>query len=195
MKRYIKCTDSCETFDITVIFDVSRLVDSDIMSADDMGGILPIHDIDGVAYTHYVDFLMNVYLTLIDYFKVVEYEKSDKSYTSRYMWLYSKYDGKIAAKLLLRYRISDHPYKETHNKDAEQKWANNKAQQLKPPTKTQNQRVKIDGIVVNKDTFRTYDEALDAIEDWAIQKSAELAKKGGYYDDWVVEHEFDEDNP
>ncbi|MCR4861634.1 MAG: hypothetical protein K5884_03320 [Ruminococcus sp.] len=119
-------------------------------------------------------FVKRVALRLKPVFKTVHIEKSPPkdSLTSRYFWVYAKSeDGMVKVDFILRLRISDHLYPETHDADAEMTWVDDHAQLYKPDDKIGHQYAEIAEIVVQSEElgkgdgfFKTYSEAVKHID-------------------------------
>ena len=135
--------------------------------------------IDPVAFQEYEDFVENVLNLLVTYnMNVMELKPSPKSETSWYTWFYpTDADGSVKSKVIFKLRISDHfnhwiPKQGKSQKDAdrlmkqsEARYNQETANRYKlPETKSGNQRFKVMNVVVNNETFESYDEALDYVD-------------------------------
>lgn len=135
--------------------------------------------IDPVAFQEYEDFVENVLNLLVTYnMHVMELKPSPKSETSWYTWFYpTDSNGSVKSKVIFKLRISDHfnhwiPKQGKSQKDAdrlmkqsEARYNQETANRYKlPETKPGNQRFKVLNVVVNNETFESYDEALDYVD-------------------------------
>ena len=74
-------------------------------------------------------------------------------------------DGTLATKFIIRFRLSDHRYSDSHDEKAEKKFVDEKAQDYKKPADKIHQKWKLKGIIVNGDEFDSYWDAEEHIED------------------------------
>lgn len=162
---------------IDVCYDVP---DASIL-AEIVGGITPVmwdnKKIDEQALADYDAFVSNVYEILYTFFDIVNIEKSNRSETSWYFWLYAKNkDDKVATKVLIRLRLSDHELPDTHDEQAENEYIGREAEKYKRPKDKLRQRWKLKNIVVNNDTYSSYDDAEDAIDEYLEELSRHFTK-------------------
>lgn len=122
-------------------------VNSEYLAASNIEPVrLANKQIDPVAFQEYEDFVENVLNLLVTYnMNVMELKPSPKSETSWYTWFCPvALNGSVKSEVVFKLRISDR-YK-----------------LLK--TKSGNQRFKVMNVVVNNETFESYDEALDYVD-------------------------------
>lgn len=119
---------------------------------------------DQLAVDEYEDFVLNV-LEIFDYYDFIVIESRQSPYSNSYYFsLVCKGDeARKDYKYILYVRVSDHSLSK-YQIDSQNKYFGQHAQELKqPPTKSK-QRWRVKRITVNRDTYYSYDEALDAIE-------------------------------
>lgn len=126
---------------------------------------LPDGSEDILAIDEYEDFIVNL-LGVFDRcdFEIIEEHESPSSH-SYYCDLVKKDQVKNKNyKYILYVRISDHALnpEQEHN---QKKWFSDHAEIQKTPKSKSKQRWKLKRITVNKDTYFSYDEALDDIEE------------------------------
>lgn len=185
MKIYIRSSGTVEN-NLTgeYIIDVCYEVDFDMsIYASEESKIHPIKlpkgERDLQALADYNSFVTNVYGIISEYFDVVEIEESSKSDTSWYFWIYAKNDDDIiATKFLIRLRLSDHDYTQRHSAELEKAFVSKKAQEFKRPLEKKLQKWRIKEIVVNNETYHSYDEAEDAIDEELEEYSKKMFNKG-----------------
>lgn len=147
------------TYAIDICIETSNNIES--------GTILPIQDnkgrIDAQALADYEDFIMNALMLIQSYnTDIVEYNISSRSATSHYITFYFKDDeGKIKSKWLFHVRISDHNIE--HPLSSNDKYYRDLAAKHNQ-SKNVRQRLKVKQVIVNGETFDSYDSALDEIE-------------------------------
>lgn len=130
--------------------------------------IRPIGGHDGVpldekALAEYNDFILDVMMIFEDRgYETIEDSPSPMS-ESRYFTLYNKIDSTADnIKCLIFWRISDHKLPKDREVRQRRYYAN-KAEELKRPKSKSRQNYRLKEIIVNSDTFESYDAALDAI--------------------------------
>ena len=166
MKRVIREIDELNDsfriyrINVDVIFEPEVAVES--------GEILPIggegNKLDPEALTRYDEFVLNA-LAVFDAhdFEIIENHGSPYTH-SEYFSLVKKSDlENYNYKYILFIRISDHDIWD-RSKDLQKKYYSNLAETLKQPPTKASQVWKFKNIVVNKEHFDTYEEALDAID-------------------------------
>ena len=145
-------------------FDIEVNLISDVSAA-----IKPIRREDGstdsTALAEYQEFLINV-LSVIDEndFEVIEDTESPFSATSYYITTYKKSESTMdSIKCIIFIRISDHNLsEETHKQRVN--YYKSKADILKQPKSKKKQTWRFKNIVVNNETFDSYEDALDEID-------------------------------
>lgn len=135
-----------------------------------MATIPPIYDengkLDVAALSEFQEFAINV-VSVLDYneFEPIDMTESDYSETSFYYTAYKRDEStNTNIKCLIFLRISDHNLKSETEKQRKE-YYRNKADELKQPPWKQRQKWKFKSIVVNNETYNSYDEALEGLED------------------------------
>lgn len=130
--------------------------------------IKPLQHADGsddiLALEEYTDFLINV-LELFDAHDFVVIEERESPYSHSYYCALVKkdqYDAKNY-KYILYVRLSDHANK-LESKHSTRQYYHQKAQDQKQLVTKSKQTWRLKEITVNKDTFNSYDDALDYID-------------------------------
>lgn len=169
-----------KTYNIEVFYAVNfdtsiyAAIDSDIKPIK-----LPNGHKDQQALANYESFADNIYALLCEFFEIIDVDFSDKSDTSRYFYMFAKNpDGDIATKFVIRLRLSDHEYTERHSTAAERKYVENHVQEMKQPKSKKYQKWRLENIVVNNETFSSYFEAEDAIENEIELLGKQMYNKG-----------------
>ncbi len=185
MKIYIRSSElAINNLADKYIIDVCYEVDFDMgVYASEKSKIHPVKlpngERDLQALADYNSFVTNVYGIISEYFDIVEIEESTKSDTSWYFWIYAKNEnGEIATKFLIRLRLSDHEYTQRHSTELEKAFVDKKAQELKRPREKKLQKWRIREIIVNDETYHSYDEAEDAIDEELEAYSKKMYNKG-----------------
>ena len=169
MKIYIRTAEQRTAFLRSEnVIDVYYSVPDESVWSIISAGITPVAwgdgRVDEQALADYNDFVDNVYATLCAFFDAVDVEKSIKSDTSWCFGLCAKNkDGDIAARYIIRLRISDHDHPTRHREQDEKKYVEKQAQSYKKPADKKFQNWRIKSIIVNNEKFQSYDEVLDAI--------------------------------
>ena len=182
MKLYVRSSEDrikSEDYIIDVVYEVS--LDDEILAS--YSEIKPVYLKDGAideqALADYNAFIDTIYGCLCSRFDVVDIEESPKSKTSWYFWLYGKdEDGNVATKFIVRLRISDHEYAKHHNSRAEQKYVDNKAQDLKRAAMKKHQNWILKNIVVNGRNYFDYEDAEFDIFEKMDRLSDKLNREG-----------------
>lgn len=162
MKRVIKSSeDSFHTKIITYNVEVQLV--SEVEAA-----INPIQKEDGsidqAALAEYQEFLINVLAVLDEHeFEIIEDHESPRSETSYYISAFKKSESTSDnIKCVFFIRVSDHVL----NKDTNQlrsEYYKSEAERLKQPKSKKKQTWRLKNIVVNGDTFDSYDAAIEEI--------------------------------
>ena len=152
-------TVTCEFEYIGSDYPVAASSDSEIKPLLKVDGT-----VDQLALSEYEDFVIN----LLGVFDRADFEVIDERHSpyscSYYFDLVKKdQENKKDYKYILFIRISDHLLSKDREKYRND-WFNSRAQQLKEPKSKSKQVWKLKQIVVNKDTYYSYDEALDELE-------------------------------
>lgn len=130
--------------------------------------IKPLQNPDGsddiLALEEYTDFIINA-LGVFDTHDFVVLEERESPYSHSYYYALVKKDQYESAsyKYILYVRLSDHMNRK-ESKHATRQYYNEKAQEQKQPKTKSKQVWRLKEITINKDTFNSYDEALDYID-------------------------------
>lgn len=172
MKKYIRNSNQDQPVDefkdlvrifrftIDVIYEESNLISA--------SSIEPLRDDKGVynevALNEYNSFLINA-LGIFDYHDFDVIEEHDSPYSESYYAALVKKDQveKADYKYILFVRLSDHDIRKEAKK-GRTRFHNDEAERLKQPTSKTKQLWKFKEIVVNKNTFDSYEAALDYID-------------------------------
>lgn len=166
-------------YEIDVLYDVPFDVSVFAAESEINPVYLPDGTIDEQALADYNDFVDNLYTCLCSCFDVADIEEGTRSKTSWYFYLYGKNkEGKVATKFLVRLRVSDHEYSERHVKHSENHYVDYQAQDLKRPQTKKVQKRKLYSVIVNHETYGSYDDALDDMYDKMELLSDQLNNKG-----------------
>lgn len=173
MKRMIRTVAEPEVIGIRV--DVYYAAETEDIVATD---VHPIQDaeghIDPQALADYHAFIQNAW-NVIEYYGFEMFKmKTSKSApgTSKYAWVaHATEVGKNDTPLIVRLRISDHEQHFADEHLAKIKRHNKEeAEELKRPESKQKQRFFVEDIIVNNERYKTYEDALNAIDkivhDW-----------------------------
>ena len=130
--------------------------------------MLPDGSEDTLAVEEYEDFVINL-LGVFDRcdFEVIEERESPYSHSYYYDLVKKDQFNKKDYKYILYIRVSDHELG-PERKQNQRKWFSDHAEAQKTPKSKSKQRWKLKRLTVNKDTYYSYDEALDDIEDRLI---------------------------
>lgn len=126
--------------------------------------MLPDGTYDKLAVNEYEDFVINL-LGVFDRcdFEVIEERKSPYSFSYYFDLVKKDQANKKDYKYILFVRVSDHEL--TEQKKSNQKdWLNDRAESLKQPETKSKQVWRLKRLLVNKDTYFSYEEALEDIE-------------------------------
>ena len=122
--------------------------------------------LQGIAKAEYDEFLINI-MEVMDAcgFEILDEHQSDRvGSDSAYFTIYKKSESsETDIKCLVFIRISDHDMNEETNRQRKQ-YHEMLAEKYKQPRTKVKQRWKFRNIIVNNETFSSYDEALDDIE-------------------------------
>ena len=141
------------------------------------------------AYADYVNFLE----TIEEIFDLYDFNITfapTSSKTSRYIWT-TRNDEILADNVpcFIRLRVSDHvqSFSERGDKLAGQK-DKDFAEKIKRPASKSKQRYKLKELIVNKDSYSTYEEALNVFEtmirEWLSDKGVDVESQFGPMDPW-----------
>ena len=130
--------------------------------------ILPLQNPDGsydeLALSDYEDFIIEVLELFYHHGLDVLEERESPFSKSAYYSLVRTEDMKNADyKFILFIRLSDHENRQK-TRTQKMKFYDEHAQELKQPSSKRHQLWKLKEITVNRQTFNTYEEALDAID-------------------------------
>jgi len=126
--------------------------------------MLPDGTYDQIALDEYEDFVVNV-LGVFDRcgFEVIEERQSPQSKSYYFDLVKSEQENKKDYKYILYIRLSDHPLSKLSARRQDEWFASHAEEQKQPATKSK-QKWKVKRITVNKDTYYSYDDALEDIE-------------------------------
>ena len=173
---------SSETLDINISVSIQSTMN---IAASDVTPILdPNNNVDEQAKADYDSFVDTVF-QIIEYygFQCIK-KRSSESYpfTSRYTWI--AHDSEIEnadVPMYIRLRISNHAQDINNTDEYERVKQREKkeSQEIKLPATKRRQRYKIKNIIVNSESFSTYEEALNAVEsmvhDWLKDKGVDTS--------------------
>lgn len=126
--------------------------------------VLPDGTIDQLALDEYEDFIVNL-LGVFDRcdFEVIEERESPFSFSHYFDLVKSDDITNKDYKYILYIRVSDHEL-EKGRLSVQREWYADHAETQKQPATKSKQKWKLKRLTVNKDTYFSYDEALDDIE-------------------------------
>ncbi len=126
--------------------------------------ILPNGEVDLLALEEYEDFVINL-IGVFDRqnFEVIEERESPYSHSYYFDLVKKDQLDKKQYKYILYIRVSDHELSKERI-DIQRKWFADHAESQKIPKSKSKQKWKLKRLTVNKDTYYSYDEALDDIE-------------------------------
>lgn len=155
MSKQYELYDEYDEFkNLTRIYRVTITIDLEMCNPI-AASIKPLEHADGsedtLAMDEYTDFIINT-LVLFDVHDFVVLEERESPYSHSYYCTLVKKDdyGSADYKYILYIRLSDHN--------------NRKTQEQKQPKTKSKQTWRLKEITVNKDTFNSYDDALDYID-------------------------------
>lgn len=127
--------------------------------------MLPDGSIDQLALSDYEEFVVNL-LGVFERtdFEVIEDRQSPYSHSYYFDLVKKDQLNKKDFKYILFIRVSDHALSGIRVKQ-QKEWFDAHAQELKQPKHRSKQRWILKYLTVNKDTYFSYDEALDDLED------------------------------
>lgn len=125
---------------------------------------LPDGSFDILAVNEYEDFVINL-LEVFDQcdFEVVNEQKSPEFYSYYFDLVKKDQFNRKDYKYILFIRISDHELSE-ERVSKQREWYSNRAEQIKQPKSKSKQQWKLKRLTINKDTYYSYDDALEDIE-------------------------------
>lgn len=154
----------------TVTVEMEYVADNQpIAAANNQSSIQPLMLPDGSwdqrALDEYEDFVVNV-LEIFEYydFSIIESRESPYSQSKYYALVKKGDEDRKDYKYILYVRVSDHDLDRSRTR-RQKEWFDEHAQQQKQPSTKSKQRWKLKRITVNKDTYFSYDEALDDLEE------------------------------
>ena len=121
--------------------------------------------IDQAAFAEYEEFIINVFSILDEVgYDVIEEHESSKSKISYYLSSYKKSESnKSDIKCIIFIRISDHQLREA-SKKSRTNYYKQLADDMKQPKYKSKQVWRFKNIVVNGDTFESYEDALEFLK-------------------------------
>lgn len=146
---------------INVVVDLVKISD---IAAD----IRPLYDENGnedtLAIEEYTDFIINA-LGVFDShdFEILDEHTSNKSDSYYYTLVKKDQVENMRYKYILFVRLSDHANRK-ESESAKKTYYAHRADELKQPATKSKQTWRLKEVTVNKDTFNSYDEALDYID-------------------------------
>lgn len=209
MKLYIRSSNTKNPLTFRIYVDVYLSNPNRIAATVDYDKFDPVSNADGTvnpkALRGWELFVQRVALQLSPIFKTVNIDRSpvERSLTSRYFWVYGRNDdGTINAEILLRLRISDHDYLESHDPQSEFDPVSRLGQALKPPDKIKGQNIEVAEITVQSEqlgvdnSYDTYTKAVKAIDSMARQIKEEYLDDrylngGEPQDDWGEDFKYE----
>ena len=130
--------------------------------------ILPLNRSDGsvdeLALSEYEEFIINALEVFDEHdFELIEEAESNRSKSMYFSFVKKDDYTNQSYKYILFVRISDHAINSGH-KGMRKDYYKNKAEEMKRPQTKGKQTWRFKEIIVNKSTFGSYDDALDAID-------------------------------
>lgn len=153
----------------TVTVELTYVGNPSIMSSFNAATVRPFTKPDGsvdeLAVADYTDFVINL-LGVFDRsdFEVIEERESPYSHSFYFDLVKKDQAANKDYKYVLYIRVSDHPLDKA-KASSQRKWFASHANEQKQPKTKSKQVWKLHNIIVNQDTYNTYDEALDATEE------------------------------
>ena len=167
MKRMVRDAADPEVVDIKIdVYHDCELID--VTATDIRPVVNEMKEIDSQAYADYMSFVQTLW-NVIEYYGFEMFKmKTSKSFpgTSKYAWVaHASEVGKQDTPLIVKVRVSDHDQHLSDTHLAEVKKQNKlEAEELKLPKDKQRQRFFVEDIIVNNQRYKTYEEALNAVD-------------------------------